>query len=70
MSAHMPETHLVRADNIEMLARRRYDFVFKPLHGLQGRGYSIVRPWGGRVYGVSRSVARATWRKDGFRNLA
>jgi hypothetical protein len=38
MSAHMPETHLVRADNLEMLARRRYDFVFKPLHGFAGRG--------------------------------
>jgi len=37
---------------------------------LQGAGYSIVRPWGGRVYGVSRSVVGATWRKDGFRNLA
>jgi hypothetical protein len=29
---------LVRADNLEMLARRRYDFVFKPLHGFAARG--------------------------------
>jgi hypothetical protein len=38
LSANMPETHLVRADNLEMLARRRREFVFKPLHGFAGRG--------------------------------
>jgi hypothetical protein len=38
MSAHVPETHLVGTENVEMLARRKHDFVFKPLHGFGGRG--------------------------------
>ncbi len=35
---HVPETHLVRTDNVEELARRKQEFVFKPLHGFGGRG--------------------------------
>jgi hypothetical protein len=38
LSAHVPETHLVGAENVEMLAQRKRDFVFKPLHGFAGRG--------------------------------
>jgi len=38
LRAHMPETHLLRADNAEILAQRKHDFVFKPLHGFAGRG--------------------------------
>lgn len=38
LSAHVPETHLLRAENVEMLAQRKRDFVFKPLHGFAGRG--------------------------------
>ncbi len=38
LSAHVPETHVVRANNVEMLVRRKHDFVFKPLHGFAGRG--------------------------------
>jgi hypothetical protein len=38
LSAHMPETHLVRTENVEILAQRKHDFVFKPLHGFAGRG--------------------------------
>jgi uncharacterized circularly permuted ATP-grasp superfamily protein len=38
LSAHMPETHVVRAENLEALAQRRQDLVFKPLHGFAGRG--------------------------------
>lgn len=38
MSAHVPETHLVRAGNVEMLAQRKHEFVFKPLHGFAGLG--------------------------------
>jgi hypothetical protein len=38
LSAHTPETHLVVTENVEMLARRKHDFVFKPLHGFGGRG--------------------------------
>jgi hypothetical protein len=38
LSAHMPETHMLRAENIDMLAQQKQDFVFKPLHGFAGRG--------------------------------
>ena len=38
LSAHVPETHVVRAENLEMLAQRRHDLVFKPLHGFAGHG--------------------------------
>ena len=38
MSVHVPETHLVGTENVEMLAQRKHDFVFKPLHGFGGRG--------------------------------
>ena len=38
LSAHVPETHLVRPENVELLARRKQEFVFKPLHGFAGRG--------------------------------
>lgn len=38
LSAHTPETHLIRTDNLDMLADRKRDFVFKPLHGFAGRG--------------------------------
>jgi hypothetical protein len=38
LSDHVPETHLVRADNLADLAERKQEFVFKPLHGYAGRG--------------------------------
>ena len=38
LSANVPETHLVRGENLEMLAQNKHDFVFKPLHGFAGRG--------------------------------
>jgi hypothetical protein len=38
LSAHVPETHLVRAENVEDLARRRDEFFFKPSHGFASRG--------------------------------
>jgi hypothetical protein len=38
LSDHVPETHLIRADNVEELARRKREFVFKPLHGFAGHG--------------------------------
>lgn len=36
--AHVPETHVVRAGNLDMLAQRKHNFIFKPLHGFAGRG--------------------------------
>ena len=38
LSDHVPETHLVRIENLEELAKRKQEFVFKPLHGYAGRG--------------------------------
>jgi hypothetical protein len=38
LSAHVPETWLLRDDNLDELARRREDLVFKPIHGFAGRG--------------------------------
>lgn len=38
LSNHVPETHLIRAENVEALAQRKQEFVFKPLHGFAGRG--------------------------------
>jgi hypothetical protein len=33
----VPETHVIRAENVEALAQRKQEFVFKPLHGFAGR---------------------------------
>jgi len=38
LSAHVPETHLLRRENLEEIARRKEEFVFKPTHGYAGRG--------------------------------
>jgi len=38
LSDHVPETHLVRTENLADLAERKQEFVFKPLHGYAGRG--------------------------------
>ncbi len=38
LSAHVPETHVIRAGNVDVLAQRKQEFVFKPLHGFAGRG--------------------------------
>jgi hypothetical protein len=38
LSAHVPETHLLRAQNVEDLARRRDEFFFKPSRGFASRG--------------------------------
>ena len=38
LSKHVPETHLIRSENLDALAQRKEDFAFKPLHGFAGRG--------------------------------
>ncbi|WEX74571.1 hypothetical protein PYH37_002010 [Sinorhizobium numidicum] len=38
LNDHVPETHLIRTENVEALAQRKQEFVFKPLHGFAGRG--------------------------------
>jgi hypothetical protein len=37
-SAHVPETWVVREDNLDALASRKGELVFKPAHGFAGRG--------------------------------
>jgi len=38
LSAHVPETHLIRTGNLDVIAQRKREFAFKPLHGFAGRG--------------------------------
>jgi hypothetical protein len=38
LSDHVPETHLIRTENVEALAQRKQEFAFKPLHSFAGRG--------------------------------
>lgn len=38
LSAHIPETHWLRPENVEELARRKEEFIFKPAQGFAARG--------------------------------
>ncbi len=38
LSAHVPVTHVLRADNVDMLTQGKRDFVFKPMRGFASRG--------------------------------
>lgn len=38
LAAHVPPTHLLRSTNVEVLARQKGEYFFKPLHGFAGRG--------------------------------
>ena len=38
LSAHVPETHLVRPENVDDLVRRKEEFFFKPSHGFASHG--------------------------------
>jgi len=38
LSAHVPETHLLRPDNVDVIAHRKDDYVFKPAHGFASHG--------------------------------
>ena len=38
LSAHVPETHQLREENLDEIVRRKDEFVFKPAHGFAGRG--------------------------------
>ena len=56
LSAHVPETHLVRAENVEMLAQRKHDFVFKPLHGFRRARATRQRRGGAGAPAASRET--------------
>lgn len=55
LSAHVPPSYLLRADNLESIARRKDEFFFKPLHGFAGRG---VLPSGQVGYSRLRRLIR------------
>jgi len=75
LSAHVPETHLLRGDDLEVLAQRKQEFVFKPLHGFAGRGLLDSRAVGrarlrrlvthGEGYVAQQRVAKPCLEMDG-----
>jgi hypothetical protein len=38
LSAHVPETHVLRPENVEDIVRRKEEFFFKPSHGFASHG--------------------------------
>ncbi len=77
LSDHVPETHLIRSENLEELAERKQEFVFKPLHGYAGRGLLDSAAVGrarlrrlvthGEGYVAQRRVAKPCLEIDGER---
>lgn len=75
LSAHVPETRLIRAENLDQLARRKREFVFKPAHGFAGRGLLDSAALGatrlrrllahGEDYVAQRRVAKSCLEIDG-----
>ena len=75
LSAHVPETHLIRNENLDTLAQRKKDFAFKPLHGFAGRGLLASDAVGrarlrrlvnhGEEYVAQRCVAKPCLQIDG-----
>ena len=39
LSRHIPETHLLRADNLDAIVENRHEFVFKPIRSHASRGF-------------------------------
>ena len=77
LSAHVPETHVLRADNVDMLARRKLELVFKPAHGFASRGLLDSAAIGrarlrqllkrGERYVAQRRVAKPSFEVEGVR---
>ena len=70
LSAHVPETHLIRNENLDALTQQKKDFPFKPLHGLPDAGFSLVPPSGAHACAGLLTMARAMWRSGGWQNPA
>ncbi|HLK81752.1 MAG TPA: hypothetical protein VKT99_09695 [Xanthobacteraceae bacterium] len=72
---HVPETHLLRSENLAGLAEKKQEFVFKPLHGYAGRGLLDSAAVGrtrlrrlvtkGEGYVAQRRVAKSELEIDG-----
>ena len=77
LSAHVPETHVLSADNADMLAERKAGFVFKPRHGYASRGLLDSASVGhgrlrrllrrGEGYVAQRRIAKAAVQVEGRR---
>ncbi len=75
LSALVPETHVLCAGNVDMLAQIKKDFVFKPRHGFASRGLLDSAAVGrdrlrhllrrGDAYVAQRRVAKAAMPVDG-----
>jgi hypothetical protein len=75
LCAHVPETHVVNEDNLDLLAERKADFVFKPRRGYASRGLldsaavgrarlrRLVRQ--GELYVAQKRIAKAAARSAG-----
>jgi hypothetical protein len=70
LSAHVPETHLIRNENLDALAQRKKDFAFKPLHGFAGRGLLASAAVGVHVCAGLSTMARTMWLSGGWQNPA
>ena len=75
LSRHIPETHLLRADNLDAIVENRHEFVFKPIRSHASRGFlpsarvgrsrlqRLVRK--GEGYVAQRKVGRPRLHLDG-----
>jgi hypothetical protein len=70
LNAHVPETHLIRNENLDALAQRKKDFAFKPLHGFAGRGLLASAAVGVHVCAGLSTMARTMWLSGGWQNPA
>ncbi len=77
LNHHVPETHVIGSENLDELAQRKQEFVFKPLHGYAGRGVLDSVAVGrarlrrlvthGEGYVAQRRVAKGCLQIDGVR---
>ena len=66
LSAHVPETHLVRNENLDALAQRKKDFARSSrCMDSPDEGSSPVRPSGVHACAGLSTVARTMWRSRG-----
>jgi hypothetical protein len=70
LSAHVPDTHLIRNENLDALAQRKKDFAFKPLHGFAGAGFSPAPLLGAHACAGLSTMTRNMWRSGGWQNPA
>ncbi|MDJ0707102.1 MAG: hypothetical protein QNJ46_27825 [Leptolyngbyaceae cyanobacterium MO_188.B28] len=75
LSAHTPETYLIREKNIEEIARRKTELFFKPLYGFAGQGILMSSQVGrsrlrrllkqGKPYVAQKSIPKTRLQVEG-----